>query len=181
MATASSAVAPILNYSYTVRQPERTIRYIKTYDEAHKQASSSASALQGPFLGFDVEWRPNFVKNAPPSRVALIQLASKHEVLLFQICRARKSSIPLTRTIMRLSNLRTWPLGRLPSALQELLQDTNMKKVGVGIKGVSLSAFPIDTDFLPPSLESRHRKTPTRLEHRSGRGYRPLRCCKGTG
>jgi hypothetical protein len=87
--TPSSAGAALLSYSYTLRQPERTIRYIQTYDEAQRQASSSASALQGPFLGFDVEWRPNFVKGARPARVALIQLASKHEVLLFQIIRAR--------------------------------------------------------------------------------------------
>jgi hypothetical protein len=94
MTTALSASAPVLHYSYTVRQPERTIRYIQTYDEAQKQARLSASALQGPFLGFDVEWRPVFVKNAQPSRVALIQIASKDEVLLFQISRARKSAIP---------------------------------------------------------------------------------------
>jgi len=90
MSATSSTLAPLLNYSYTVRHPERTIRYIQTYDEALAQEKLSASALQGPFLGFDVEWRPNFVRGARPSRVALIQLASQHEVLLFQIFRARK-------------------------------------------------------------------------------------------
>jgi hypothetical protein len=109
MATASSASTPVLNYSYTVRQPERTIRYIKTYEEANKQARLSASALQGPFLGFDVEWRPIFVKNAPPSKVALVQIASKHEVLLFQIFRARKLSISFEVQYHALSlTLRTW-------------------------------------------------------------------------
>lgn len=107
MSTASSAPAPVLNYSYTVRQPERSIRYIKTREEAQRQAGLSASALQGPFLGFDVEWRPIFVKNAPPSPVALIQLASKHEVLLFQISRVRKLAISSEMQDQALSNLRT--------------------------------------------------------------------------
>lgn len=107
MTTASSASAPVLNYSYTIRQPERTIRYIKTNEEAKKQARLSASALQGPFLGFDVEWRPIFVKNAPPSPVALIQLASKHEVLLFQISRVRKLAISSEVYYHAFSNLRT--------------------------------------------------------------------------
>jgi hypothetical protein len=140
-------------YSYTVRQPERTIRYIKTYDEAHWQARLSASALQGPFLGFDIEWRPNFDKNAPPSKVALIQLASKHEVLLFQIFRAGKLLIPSEVHYHVLANLRTWPLGQLPPALQALLRDTNTKKVGVGIKGTSRFAFPIHAHLSPPSLQ----------------------------
>jgi len=174
MATASSASASVLNYSYTVRQPERTIRYIKTHEEARKQARLSASALQGPFLGFDIEWRPVFVKNAPPSRVALIQLASKHEVLLFQIFRARKLSIFSEVHYHALSNLRTMGLGQLPPALQDLLRDANTKKVGVGIQGMSLSGFPVHIHFSPLSLKSRHRKTPTRLEHRSSRVYGPL-------
>lgn len=181
MATASSVSAPVLNYSYTIRQPERYIRYIKTYDEAQKQARLSASALQGPFLGFDVEWRPSFVKNAPPSRVALIQLASKHEVLLFQISQARKSTISSEVHYHALSNLWTWPLGQLPPALRDLLLDTNTKKVGVGITSMSPSACLIHTHFSPPSIESRYSKTPTRLEHRSARGCRPLRRCMGTG
>lgn len=95
MKTVSRASASLSNYSYTIRHPERTIRYIQTYHEAYRQARLSASALQGPFLGFDIEWRPNFVRGARPSRVALIQLASRHEVLLFQIFRARKLAIPL--------------------------------------------------------------------------------------
>ena len=107
MTSSSSASAPVLTYSYTVRQPERSLRYIKTYEEAQKQARLSASALQGPFLGFDVEWRPIFVKNAPPSPVALIQLASKHEVLLFQISRVRKLPISSEMHEHALSDLRT--------------------------------------------------------------------------
>jgi len=181
VSTASIALAPALDYSYTVRQPERTIRYIRTYKEAQQQARLCASALQGPFLGFDLEWRPNFVKGAPPSQVALIQLASKHEVLLFQIVRAREWAISCDA----LSDLRTCdlhvPLGQLPLALRELLRDTSTKKVGVGIKGMSPSACPIHTQLLTSNADSRYRKTPRRLEHRGARSCRPLRRCMGVG
>lgn len=153
MTTASSTSAPLLNYSYTFLHPKRTIRYIRTCDEAIRQAKLSASALQGPFLGFDVEWRPNFVKGAPPSRVALIQLASKHEVLLFQIFRAGKFAISSEVLYYTLSDLTFGHVGQLPLALRELLQDTSIKKVGVGIKGMSSSTYPVHTPLSPPDLE----------------------------
>jgi len=91
MATVTSTSASLLNYSYKDRQPERTIRYIQTYDEALLDSQASSIALQGPFLGLDLEWRPNWVKGAPERRVALIQLASRHEVLLFHIHRVGES------------------------------------------------------------------------------------------
>ena len=41
------------------------------------------------------------------------------------------------------------PLGELPSILRDLLQDTKIKKVGVGIKGMSPSAYPVHAPFSP--------------------------------
>jgi len=112
MATVTSTSLPLLTYSYDVCQPERTIRYIQTYDEALMESETSSIALQGSLLGLDIEWKPNWVKGAPERRVALIQLASRHEVLLFHIHR----------------------VGQLPPVLTALLEDSNIKKVGVNIK-----------------------------------------------
>ena len=85
MTTVTSTSASLLSYSYKYFQPERTTRYIQTHDEALLQSQISSIALHGSFVGLDIEWRPNRVKGAPERRVALIQLASRHEVLLFHI------------------------------------------------------------------------------------------------
>jgi len=112
MADVTSTSASLLSYSYKDCQPERTIRYIQTLDEALLESQASYTALQDSFLGLDIEWRPNWVKGAPERRVALIQLASRHEVLLFHIFR----------------------VGQLPPVLTALLEDPDIKKVGVNIK-----------------------------------------------
>ena len=93
MATVASMSASLRDYSYKVRQPKRTIRYIQTHDhdEVLRESRASATALRGSFLGLDIEWKPNWVKGAPEPPVALIQLASRHEVLLFHIYRVGES------------------------------------------------------------------------------------------
>ena len=91
MADVTSVSASLLSYSYKDRQPERTIRYVQTLDEALLESQASYAALQDSFLGLDIEWKPNWVKGAPERRVALIQLASRHEVLLFHIFRVGES------------------------------------------------------------------------------------------
>jgi len=87
MATATSTSPALLSYSYKTRQPERTIRYIQAQGEALVESQASSIALHDSFLGLDVEWRPNWAKGAPERPVALIQLASRHEVLLYHIHR----------------------------------------------------------------------------------------------
>ena len=79
--------ASLLSYSYNISHPGRRIRYIQTSGQAVLQSQASYTALQGSFLGLDIEWRPNSLRGAPENRVALIQLASRHEVLLFHIYR----------------------------------------------------------------------------------------------
>jgi len=111
--TGTSTSASLPSYSYNVCQPKRTIRYIRTHVGALLESHASAITLHGSFLGLDIEWRPNWVKRAPEHRVALIQLASRHEVLLFQIHR----------------------VGHLPPVLMALLRDPDIKKVGVNIRG----------------------------------------------
>ena len=87
MAVAANTSASLPTYSYKISHPERTIRYIQTSGEALLESQASYTALQGSFLGLDIEWKPNWRKGAPEHRVALIQLASRHEVLLFHIYR----------------------------------------------------------------------------------------------
>jgi hypothetical protein len=138
MATVTNTSVSLLSYSYQVRQPERTIRYIQTHGRALLESFTSAIALHGPFLGLDIEWRPNWVKGAPERRVALIQLASRHEVLLFQIHRVGES-VGLTSCVMELflALVSCACPGQLPPVLAALLQDPDIKKVGVNIKGTS--------------------------------------------
>ena len=164
MTTASNTSAPLLNYSYTALHPKRTIRYIRTHDGALRQAGSSASALRGPFLGFDVEWRPNFVKGAPPSRVALLQLASKHEVLLFQIFRVGQSAISSKVHYHVLSDLWTCDLRPTPDGSPRTVTRYEHKESRSGYQRHVFLCLPLSYTILTSEPRSRHRKTPTRLE-----------------
>ena len=87
MAVVADTSASLLTYSYKINHPERSIRYIQTSGEALLESHASYAALQDSFLGLDIEWKPNWRKGAPEHRAALIQLASRHEVLLFHIYR----------------------------------------------------------------------------------------------
>jgi exonuclease 3'-5' domain-containing protein 2 len=49
------------------------------------EAESEVSKLGGGALGFDLEWRPTFVKGQPENPVALVQLANEDTILLIQI------------------------------------------------------------------------------------------------
>lgn len=64
-------------------------------------------------IGFDMEWDPTFSKGRPENPVALIQLASRTRIALIQLP----------------------PNAALPSALDKLLSDPTVIKVGVNILG----------------------------------------------
>lgn len=75
--------APTAAYSCLEKNPALRVLYIQDHREANKQLK-----LLGPgphVLGFDIEWKPIYVKGAPENRIALIQLANNHVVLLLQI------------------------------------------------------------------------------------------------
>ena len=77
--------------------------------DAEQNARSAPSLL----LGFDVEWRPNYVKGAVPNRVALVQLAEPGgQVLLTRLVRAKT----------------------LHPAIVDLLTHARVVLVGVGVK-----------------------------------------------
>jgi exonuclease 3'-5' domain-containing protein 2 len=67
-------------------------------------------------VGFDIEWRPNFIKGRPENRVACVQLADPTGVAIVQVS----------------------GMTSLPQTLVQILQDAGIMKVGVGISGVLL-------------------------------------------
>jgi exonuclease 3'-5' domain-containing protein 2 len=69
-------------------------------------------------VGFDIEWRPNFVKGYPENRVACVQLADQIGVAIVQVS----------------------GMTSLPEMLVQILQDADIMKVGVGISGALLNA-----------------------------------------
>lgn len=79
--------------------------------DAEPDARDSSPSLL--LLGFDVEWRPNYVKGAVPNRVALVQLAEPGgEVVLTRLARAKT----------------------LHPAIVDLLTHARVVLVGVGVK-----------------------------------------------
>ncbi|SJL05889.1 uncharacterized protein ARMOST_09225 [Armillaria ostoyae] len=63
-------------------------------------------------VGFDLEWKPSFVRGARENPVALVQIATKTEVFLFQLS----------------------AMFAVPSSLKNFLEDSSIIKVGVGIQ-----------------------------------------------
>jgi hypothetical protein len=80
---------------------------------ARIDAEPDALAEPSLLLGFDVEWRPNYVKGAVPNRVALLQLAEPGgQVVLTRLVRAKT----------------------LHPAIVDLLTHARVVLVGVGVK-----------------------------------------------
>jgi hypothetical protein len=99
---------PVLrNYTYNARYPQRRVDYIWASAEWNAQCpGSNLQALRrlahSPWvivclnctrliknvyrvLGFDMEWRPTFVKGQPVNPVALIQLAGENDIALVHV------------------------------------------------------------------------------------------------
>jgi hypothetical protein len=73
---------PILPlYSWRDITSATKLLYIQNCTEADLEVSK----LGGRVLGFDLEWRPTFVKGHPENPVALVQLANEDTILLIQI------------------------------------------------------------------------------------------------
>lgn len=79
--SASDAKNPVWpTYSWKDRSPSTQLVYITD----NYQADLEVVKLRGP-LGFDLEWKPNFVKGRPENPVALVQLSDENTILLIQI------------------------------------------------------------------------------------------------
>ncbi|KAI8983422.1 ribonuclease H-like domain-containing protein [Trametes punicea] len=95
-------------YSWSTKSPQTRLVYIQNVNTANK----AISQLDTKVLGFDLEWKPNYIKGMPENPVALVQLASEHLILLIHV-----------------SYMCTFP-----EKLRELLADATVVKAGVGIQ-----------------------------------------------
>ncbi|KAI0080064.1 ribonuclease H-like protein [Panus rudis PR-1116 ss-1] len=95
-------------YSWRELSPNAQRHYIR--DAA--QATSAIAQLKGAAYGFDLEWKPNYVKGTPQNPVALVQIADDKDILLLQVS----------------------AMNEFPAALQAFLQNPNIVKAGVGIQ-----------------------------------------------
>ncbi|OSD05859.1 ribonuclease H-like protein [Trametes coccinea BRFM310] len=95
-------------YSWKAKSPGTRLVYIQNA----AAADQAISQLNSKILGFDLEWKPNFVKGRAENPVALVQLASEHLILLIHV-----SYMPA-----------------FPEKLRELLADETILKAGVGIQ-----------------------------------------------
>lgn len=96
-------------YSWRERSTGTRLLYITECQQANEAIESLS---RGP-MGFDLEWRPNFVKGEAENPVALVQLANEDTILLVQV-----------------SNMREFP-----DKLRGMLEDRDIVKAGVGIQG----------------------------------------------
>ena len=68
-------------YSWSAKSPSTRLVYIQNANTANV----AISELKATVLGFDLEWRPNFIKGNPENPVALVQLASEDTILLIHL------------------------------------------------------------------------------------------------
>ncbi|KAI0666299.1 ribonuclease H-like domain-containing protein [Trametes maxima] len=95
-------------YSWSTLSPNTRLVYIQT----EQAANAAIPQLNSHVLGFDLEWKPNFVKGRPENPVALVQLASDTLILLIHVHH----------------------MPTFPEKLRELLADETVVKAGVGIQ-----------------------------------------------
>lgn len=83
--------SPTMAYSYKEYNPNAKVFYVRDHNVANK-VLTSLHPPTGP-LGFDLEWRPNFVKGGTDNPVALVQLANESTVMLFQVSAMKGNSL----------------------------------------------------------------------------------------
>ncbi|KAK0465286.1 ribonuclease H-like domain-containing protein [Desarmillaria tabescens] len=97
---------PLYNWS-----PGAQPHYITTVAAADAVIARHLEHYVG-HVGFDLEWKPSFVRGARENPVALVQIATETEVFLFQLS----------------------AMSTVPSSLQRFLEKNSVLKVGVGIQ-----------------------------------------------
>ncbi|KDN51514.1 hypothetical protein RSAG8_00059, partial [Rhizoctonia solani AG-8 WAC10335] len=106
-ATSSSPALPLFLWREHAI-PGTEVKYLRT----EKEVNVALKSMKGPF-GFDLEWKPSFVRGMPEAPIALLQLAQPDQILLIQL------------TAMK----------NFPSRLRDVLEDYEVVKAGVGIGG----------------------------------------------
>ncbi|KAI0063662.1 ribonuclease H-like protein [Artomyces pyxidatus] len=100
-------------YSYADYKPKPTVLYIDTEEEANEQVVK----LRGP-IGFDLEW-PYDSRTEISGRVALVQLCDDNLILLIHVSQIQN----------------------FPQRVKELIESTEVAKVGVCIRGDGAKLF----------------------------------------
>ncbi|KAF9014995.1 ribonuclease H-like domain-containing protein [Cyathus striatus] len=95
-------------YSYKTNCPQAQLYYVRYVDAANRAITLLCN---GP-VGFDLEWKPNFVKGAQENPVALVQLATHQVVVLIQVSAMKE----------------------FPEKLKEFLENPDIVKAGVAIQ-----------------------------------------------
>lgn len=113
-------------YSWMERSPGSRLVYIR-YPEA-AELELTQQPLVGP-LGFDLEWKPCFVKGQKENPVAVVQLASADRILLIQVSAMHSMFKPSAIQ----SFLLIFVHSAFPVKLREVLEDPAIVKAGVSI------------------------------------------------
>lgn len=82
---------PTVPYSWRTFQPPISFEYVTDCDRAEELLA----VLEPGTFGFDVEWKPAFLKGQPENKVALIQLANNEVIYLLQVSAMESKSWPL--------------------------------------------------------------------------------------
>ena len=79
---------PTVPYSWRTFHPPINFEYVTDCD----RADELLAVLEPCALGFDVEWKPVFLKGQPENKVALIQLANNEIIYLLQVSAMQSKS-----------------------------------------------------------------------------------------
>lgn len=98
------AVPPQPPYMWSTLDPSARLVYVRN----HTDANTELDRLSTDPLGFDLEWRPNFIKGHPENRVSLVQLANQDTIFLIQVSAMQgKASVRVVST-----SLMSWQSSR---------------------------------------------------------------------
>lgn len=100
-----------------------------TYTNDHRDVDAwmdRHAPQKSPFVGFDIEWKPN-TRPSEDNSVALIQIATSEQALLYQTQGCYLGADGMSRRYFTINQMRS-------TKLKSLLADPNVFKVGVGIK-----------------------------------------------
>lgn len=119
--------APTTPYSWRERHPNARLIYTRD----HQEANRALEQLNSNAYGFDLEWKPTFMKGQSENRVALVQIANHETILLLQVTAMQGRAYPL----IAISPNPYILAPEFPSKLREFLVNPNIVKAGVGIQG----------------------------------------------
>ncbi|KAF8203229.1 ribonuclease H-like domain-containing protein [Pholiota molesta] len=102
--------APTMAYSWKECNPRAKVLYIRDHNEANSELSKLPHGPQA--LGFDLEWKPTYIRGVGENPVALVQLANNDTVYLLQVSAMKE----------------------FPSNLVQILADPLIIKSGVAIE-----------------------------------------------